>query len=100
MEVEHKKRLNVLREFVDTERKFVLHMNEIVNVYKIPLENGTILRAEKVSTIFSNVQDILNLNSSFLRVLEQIDGTNPLFAVGKAMRPIAPFFKMYNMYCQ
>ena len=52
MEAEHKKRLNVLREFVDTERKFVLHMNEIVNVYKIPLENGTILRAEKVRIFF------------------------------------------------
>ena len=49
--------------------------------------------------MFSNVQDILNLNSSFLKVLENIDGTNPKFAVGKAMRPIAPFFKMYNMYC-
>jgi hypothetical protein len=93
------KRYNVLKEFVDTERKFVVHMNEIVNVYKIPLENGSILRPERVATIFSNVQDILNLNSSFLRVLEQIDGTDPLFLVGKAMRPIAPFFKMYKIYC-
>ena len=53
MDDSHKKRFNVLREFVDTERKFVLHMNEIVNVYKIPLEeSGTILRAEKVRIFF------------------------------------------------
>lgn len=101
---EHKKRQNVLRELVETEKKFVSHMNEIVCLYKVPLEeairNGSpILREERVVTIFSNINDILSLNQNFLRDLQQIDGTDANFCIGKVMRPIAPFFKMYKMYC-
>jgi len=103
MEIEEKRR-NVLAELIHTERKFVEQMEDVIQIYKNPLERAAlsgqrILRIEKVKVIFSNVKEIVDLNRRFLEMLEQIDAKDVDRSIGKVMRPIAPFFRIYKNYC-
>eukprot|EP00939_MAST-03C_sp_MAST-3C-sp1_P004888 g4888.t1 len=100
-----KKRAYVLREFVDTEEKFVRHMKEVVDLYMVPLEEAvvnpdkkTILKLDRVATMFSVIKQIVNLSVPFLDDLKKIDSSDVNFRVGKVMKPIAPYYKLYKVY--
>eukprot|EP00940_MAST-03C_sp_MAST-3C-sp2_P001392 g1392.t1 len=100
-----KKREYALRELVETEAKFVRHMREVVDLYMKPLEDAVkskdskhILKPERITVAFSVIRQILNLSIPFLQDLREIDATDENFCIGKVMKPIAPYYKLYKVY--
>eukprot|EP00939_MAST-03C_sp_MAST-3C-sp1_P000879 g879.t1 len=106
----HRKRKMVLKELVMTEEKYVNHMSEVVSQYMEPLEKdleeersgrkrGHILKQIYIGAMFSVIKQIYRLNSQLLADLQNIDPEDRSFSVGKVMKPVVPFFKLYKVYC-
>jgi RhoGEF domain len=108
-------RTNVLDEILTTERDYVRDLDVIVNTYLRSLRlQEKLLSAADLQAIFSNVEQLLIINTELLKSLEvqtpraQQDGdaATPTSAadanqvsVGDAMLRIGQFLKAYTTYC-
>eukprot|EP00475_Leptophrys_vorax_P011511 TRINITY_DN18070_c0_g2_i1.p1 TRINITY_DN18070_c0_g2~~TRINITY_DN18070_c0_g2_i1.p1 ORF type:complete len:570 (+),score=127.74 TRINITY_DN18070_c0_g2_i1:31-1710(+) len=96
------KRVAVLKELLDTEEGYVRHLRIIVGLYVVPLQSSDILEKNEITKIFSNVEEILNTNQTFLWELRQELGNGPEYSpdvqVGPVMLRLIPFFQSYTTF--
>lgn len=64
-------RKNVITELVVTEEKYVSDLTQIINNIKKPLASTNILDHKEIEEIFSNIDEVRNLNESFLSDLKK-----------------------------
>ena len=110
IEKRQEKRDRIANEILETERKYVLYMETLYNVFMKPLEESyksrsllqpALLSEKDIQIIFGNLSDLINLNRTLLNELENRIGNgnwheNQL--VGDVFVRMAPFFKIYKLY--
>lgn len=100
MESRHDKRSLVVRELVQTERTYCRDLVVLIDHWMKPLKGLTLLSAEDTSTIFSNVEQLHNLNE---QLLASLDGLEELPIeqqdVGARFSSFIDFLKLYIQYC-
>eukprot|EP00475_Leptophrys_vorax_P006671 TRINITY_DN14149_c0_g1_i1.p1 TRINITY_DN14149_c0_g1~~TRINITY_DN14149_c0_g1_i1.p1 ORF type:complete len:870 (+),score=229.31 TRINITY_DN14149_c0_g1_i1:2930-5539(+) len=96
-----KKRGNVVHEIFDTEEQYVQQLNAIISLYIGPLTTRKLIPSADIDKIFSNIEQIRDVNVKFLEGLREAIGDNRDFVnavVGEPFLEIAPFFKVYTDY--
>lgn len=92
-------------EILQTERTYLGNLTFLVESFVIPLrtertESGVpVLPAETVASIFSNIEEIIRVNTVLLADLEKrmhVWATKP--CLGDIFEQLTHFFKMYNLY--
>jgi len=100
----YKHRNEVWRELLQTERHYLRSILFVCQAYKIPLEtaakNGPVIISEKsIKKIFSNIENIKEVNKEILKRLEQGAREWPYWnGVGKIFVELAPYLKLYLVY--
>lgn len=65
-------RANVVREIINTERDFVKHLKDVIDGYLKPCRNRSDMFSEsRISTIFSNIEQLYEFQNNFLNQLER-----------------------------
>lgn len=64
-------RFNLSQEILNTEKSYVEALENIINVYMIPLKNNKIINDIEINNIFSNFSFIPNVNRKFLTDIEE-----------------------------
>jgi len=101
-----KMRVTVAGELLSTEETYVSQLSAMENVFIIPLLEAVAageawVSSDIVSTLFSNIQTILQLNRNFLSELRtniSLEDQRDASSVGKLILNFAPFFKLYSLY--
>eukprot|EP01087_Luapelamoeba_hula_P023168 TRINITY_DN846_c0_g2_i2.p1 TRINITY_DN846_c0_g2~~TRINITY_DN846_c0_g2_i2.p1 ORF type:complete len:1317 (+),score=424.44 TRINITY_DN846_c0_g2_i2:225-4175(+) len=89
-------RKRVVDEIIETEADYVRDLNVIINVYVLPLRSQGFSK-DLLNTIFSNVETLFQINTDLLASLQGDRDTPDL--IGNAFIKVAPFLKMYSVYC-
>jgi len=99
----------VLQELLLTEEIYVVTLRKIIDVYKKPLlqPNSPLpaeLAADIVLKIFSNIEEIYQLNSLLLDAMKKVfpnkDQISGETSLGKTFLQLASFLKLYSTYCE
>lgn len=80
----------IIKEILETERSYVKSLHIMIQVFPnsskfsyqdffIPMQRSQLLPAEDVSTIFSNIEAIVNVNKTLLEGLEKNKNLGTLF---------------------
>eukprot|EP01103_Thecamoeba_quadrilineata_P012766 TRINITY_DN3377_c0_g1_i1.p1 TRINITY_DN3377_c0_g1~~TRINITY_DN3377_c0_g1_i1.p1 ORF type:complete len:495 (-),score=99.14 TRINITY_DN3377_c0_g1_i1:1269-2753(-) len=100
-------RTHVAKELLETEKTFVKHLHCLVELYQNQLVFNTrvstqpFLKSEQITQIFSNSQEIFQLNTQFCGELATaIQNWSMNTLIGNLLHNYVPFFKMYTIYCQ
>eukprot|EP01027_Heterolobosea_sp_BB2_P015925 GEZU01022734.1.p1 GENE.GEZU01022734.1~~GEZU01022734.1.p1 ORF type:complete len:266 (+),score=46.80 GEZU01022734.1:3-800(+) len=93
-------RSNALRDLIGTEKTYVDALTVLVKVYLEPLKTTKkkLLPPNDVKVIFSNVEQILQINSELLRTLNQAMQSWPQRRIGAGFKATAPYLKAYTTY--
>eukprot|EP00300_Choanocystis_sp_HF-7_P021888 c20992_g1_i1.p1 GENE.c20992_g1_i1~~c20992_g1_i1.p1 ORF type:complete len:452 (-),score=114.05 c20992_g1_i1:47-1402(-) len=99
----HLKREKVLEEIVETEKKYVQQLAAIVNAYLVPLRERAQatqrpISLDTIGAIFSNIDQIYNVNQSLLAAFETSVQERDAENFGQIMLKYAQFFKAYITY--
>ncbi|XP_074593013.1 guanine nucleotide exchange factor still life [Brevipalpus obovatus] len=103
----------VIRELVDTERTYVKHLNNLLEIYLEPMKRKNLLSESELALLFGNIQDIVTFQRQFsesldeaLRIEENFDKycasaqfRNLLFSIGNSFLFYADKFKLYSSFC-
>ena len=99
--IQKKKRLkyreNIIKEIISTEKIYVANLDLINQEILIPVLNHDILEIQDFTTLFSNIESILNLNKTFLEILI-INTKKKNLPLIKEIKNLIPFFKLYFSY--
>jgi hypothetical protein len=98
---------NIIKEILETEKKYVKDLSIILSVYQKPIEQCGLVDEKTHKTIFKNLVIIIGINGNLLKQLETFfvefqkqagvwSGGN---SVGKIFMKWAPFLKTYTEYC-
>ena len=68
---------HIIKEILETEKKYVADLNSLVNVYQKPLEKSGVISEASVKTIFKNLNIIININANLCTQLQNFYGTFP-----------------------
>lgn len=55
-------RRNVIKELINTESDYVKDLNVLINIFMVPLEESGIISYNESTILFSNLQDLLEIN--------------------------------------
>jgi len=96
-----KRRLDLIKETIETERTYVGLLKVFIEVFYYPIINNHghgkgILKDPSV--LFSNIEQIYQINSTLLSDWEREYIKYPFVQVGKAFSQISPFLKAYTIY--
>ncbi|SCU96170.1 LAMI_0F05490g1_1 [Lachancea mirantina] len=86
----------IMREFIETERKYV-HDLEILNQYRIQLLQNGIVNSEELYMLFPNISEIIDFQRRFLTSMEingQVDPSRQ--RIGALFTHSKSFFKYYE----
>ncbi|CAM1297612.1 TIAM1 (predicted) [Pycnogonum litorale] len=103
----------VILELVDTERTYVNHLNSLLEHYLEPMKKAIFLSNSEISTLFGNIQEIVQFQRVFLQNLEDALKQEPnfhhfdqpsqfkdlLFNLGQIFLRYADRFKLYSSFC-
>nr|CAG4717260.1 unnamed protein product [Naegleria fowleri] len=98
-------RENCAKEILSTEKSYVESLNILQEVYLKPFKamaakEKPIISKEEVQAIFSDIDVILNVNTTFLNDLEErLKTYEHNVQISDIFLTIAPFFKTYSRYC-
>lgn len=94
-------RNRLIAELLKTEQTYVSSLEELVKGYLEPFRSGSVKIPKEVDikAIFSNVEQILNLNSELLKELVKANKDAwPRTRIGEAFMQMAPYLKIYTTY--
>ena len=98
-------RMAVINEFLDTEKAYIEDLGVLTNVFLFPIRATSLLPAEDISTIFSNVEDLEPIHKEFLQKLQdqfdtrKTDGTRAEdVSIGDILQRFFHYFKLYSVY--
>ena len=109
------KRQRVLQEIVETEKTFVINLSAFYHGYVEPIRlcdtplKREIMNTNEIALLFSNVEQIVTLNTDFLKRLQTtieswdtsvggLSGDGPDECVGDFFLKAAPLFALYAQY--
>lgn len=95
------RRDQIANELLVTERTYVELLGICVEQFLKPLraETSTLLPQEKVTAIFSNIEDILQMNTVLLHDLEErMESWSDGQCIGDLFVRLAPFLRIYTAY--
>ncbi|KAF2070062.1 hypothetical protein CYY_008619 [Polysphondylium violaceum] len=98
-EGESKMRNKVINEIINTEKDYISDLQVIINTILVPLKESKIVTDKDISTIFSNIQLLLNVNKELLNGLEKAANETQGEFVGQHFTLFSQFLKMYSSYC-
>ena len=88
----------IISELIETEKDYVRDLRILIDVFYTPLKAKAVLKKEKsVSSIFSPISLMLNVNVELLASLQKVDSPT-LDTVCDAFLEIIPYFKMYSTF--
>eukprot|EP01080_Neovahlkampfia_damariscottae_P011797 gene11797-5131_t len=99
-----KQRANLLQELLETERTYVTNLTIFMDYFLTPLkksakEKKKILTEAQIKDIFSNLEQIHQINTMFLLEVEKTMKKFPQEnKMGKVCKDLFPFFKSYTVY--
>ncbi|KJE90385.1 hypothetical protein CAOG_01704 [Capsaspora owczarzaki ATCC 30864] len=100
---------NVVMEIINTERKYLADLNQMIDMYLEPLKSATVLSAPEIFTVECNTYKIRSFHTKFLADLEaslEFERQEQLFE-GESLKPCygdvfqdhMEGFKLYADYC-
>lgn len=95
-------RANVILELINSERDFVKHLKDVVVGYLYPArKHPEIFTGDRINTIFSNIEQLYELQRKFLECLEACINWDDLAAseVGNCFLKFESGFSVYHHYC-
>eukprot|EP01119_Soliformovum_irregulare_P010085 TRINITY_DN2464_c0_g1_i1.p1 TRINITY_DN2464_c0_g1~~TRINITY_DN2464_c0_g1_i1.p1 ORF type:complete len:1117 (-),score=381.50 TRINITY_DN2464_c0_g1_i1:42-3215(-) len=94
-------RLNVINELISTERDYVRDLKLVETYFLKSLRENEIIDAQTISSIFMNVELLININKEMLDKLEQRieESSSRYWLIGDILLSMADYFKMYTAYC-
>ncbi|KAJ1562854.1 cytochrome c oxidase subunit 1 [Nowakowskiella sp. JEL0078] len=99
-------RLSVVYELIDTEADFVRDLNVMLNFHKQQIKNARLLSEEDVIVLFSNTDQLVQVNQNFLDKLSarkeeniQIPELGDIILDSSELKFLEQSFKAYTVYC-
>ncbi|XP_070199938.1 rho guanine nucleotide exchange factor 39-like [Littorina saxatilis] len=86
-----RRRRKIVKELFETEKAYLNHLDLIQKFFYFPLRFNCILPDDVHAQLFSNVEQIRDVNRTLLELMEQS-------TVGQAFKHLGPFLKLYAMY--
>ncbi|CAO3620385.1 unnamed protein product [Cunninghamella echinulata] len=98
--LEERQRQEAIFELITTERSYLRDLQMIVNLFYA--ESGKYLKQNEQEVVFSNIEDLLICNTTFLSDLEtrQRECANVIDCVGDIFLQHAESLKCYSTYCR
>ncbi|KAJ3147126.1 Rho guanine nucleotide exchange factor 4 [Geranomyces michiganensis] len=94
-------RQEVVHEIVATEADYVEDLNTIINVFMNPMKRQKILKDREITIIFSNVEQLLPVNTQLKTMFEErVAQASVVEMIGDIFIRVSDFLKMYTMYCR
>ncbi|KAG2385615.1 hypothetical protein C9374_003430 [Naegleria lovaniensis] len=99
-----RRRLDLIKETIETERTYVRLLKTFIEVFYYPIihDSGSakgVLRKETSTTLFSNIEQIYQINHTLLNDWErEFEMHYPFIQIGSAFSQICPFLKAYTIY--
>jgi len=105
-----KKRRRIAQEIIDTEESYIKSLAQVLDMYLLPLRDRSknvatsVLSADQIKVLFSNLELIHSLNKKFFGDLRKQfslwEDTADTQLIGDVFLKFAPFFKMYSQYVE
>eukprot|EP01105_Mastigella_eilhardi_P024321 TRINITY_DN6327_c0_g1_i1.p1 TRINITY_DN6327_c0_g1~~TRINITY_DN6327_c0_g1_i1.p1 ORF type:complete len:669 (+),score=217.00 TRINITY_DN6327_c0_g1_i1:41-2008(+) len=95
------RRVSILRDLLTSERTYVEHLQDCIEIFLIPLCSATepVIPSAKINDIFYNLPLILELNTILLFELERkLKCGNSYNDIGEVFSNLASYFKEYRHY--
>ncbi|PVD33338.1 hypothetical protein C0Q70_04592 [Pomacea canaliculata] len=86
-----RRRRKIIKELFETEKAYLNHLDVIHKFFYFPLQFNCIIPEDAHSHLFSNIEQIRDVNRTLLELMEQS-------TVGQAFRHLGPFLKLYATY--
>ncbi|KAH3887402.1 rho guanine nucleotide exchange factor 39-like [Dreissena polymorpha] len=86
-----KRRTKIKKELFDTEKTYLNHLNIAHKLFEFPLRFNCLVSERDHAQLFSNLEQILEVNTKLMEYMEQT-------TVGTAFKFLGPFLKLYSMY--
>ncbi|WAR02007.1 ARG39-like protein [Mya arenaria] len=86
-----KRRRNIIEELFETEKTYLHHLDITHRLFDFPLRFNCLVADRAHSQLFSNLEQILEVNTKLMEYMEQT-------TVGTAFKFLGPFLKLYSMY--
>ncbi|KAJ3342836.1 cytochrome c oxidase subunit 1 [Gonapodya sp. JEL0774] len=94
------KRQEVIHELVRTERDYIRDLGIIIEWFINPMRRGKFVRPKDVAYVFSNLEQLLPVNSELLRLLEERQMRSAVVHdIGDIFLRMSDYLKIYNIYC-
>ncbi|KAJ3159405.1 cytochrome c oxidase subunit 1 [Geranomyces michiganensis] len=93
-------RMTAIHELIATERYYVRDLKIIIALFMRPMIEKKVISAKNIDILFSNIEELLTVNSEFLARLEELYATNPVIEqVGDLLATAMERFVSYMPYC-
>lgn len=86
-----RRRRKIIKELFETEKAYLNHLDLIHKHFYFTLRFNCLLPEDKHAILFSNIEQIRNVNRKLLELMEQS-------SIGQAFKHLGPFLKLYSMY--
>ncbi|KAJ3147494.1 cytochrome c oxidase subunit 1 [Geranomyces variabilis] len=93
-------RMTAIFEFIKTERDYVRDLKIIIALFMRPMVDKKVVSAKNIDILFSNIEELLTVNSEFLARLEELYAANPIIEqFGDLLVTAMDRFVSYTPYC-
>ncbi|XP_053384716.1 rho guanine nucleotide exchange factor 39-like [Mercenaria mercenaria] len=86
-----RRRRRITEELFETEKTYIHHLELAYKFFEFPLRFNCLVSERAHAQLFSNLEQILEVNKKLLEYMEQT-------TVGTAFKFLGPFLKLYSMY--
>ncbi|KAI8588609.1 Dbl homology domain-containing protein, partial [Geranomyces variabilis] len=93
-------RMTAIFEFIKTERDYVRDLKIIIALFMRPMVDKKVVSAKNIDILFSNIEELLTVNSEFLARIEELYAANPIIErFGDLLVTAMDRFVSYTPYC-
>eukprot|EP00732_Lithocolla_globosa_P007358 Lithocolla_globosa_v1_NODE_9293_length_724_cov_3.796712.p1 type:complete len:137 gc:universal NODE_9293_length_724_cov_3.796712:455-45(-) len=96
------KRQRIVNELLETEQTYVATLLALKKYFMEPLKMSGLLPSKMIPVVFSNLDDLVGVNTELLNQLTQRVGetewANSRECLGDVLLRLAPFLKLYTTY--
>uniref|UniRef100_K1R8D2 Uncharacterized protein n=1 Tax=Magallana gigas TaxID=29159 RepID=K1R8D2_MAGGI len=86
-----RRRTKITQEMFETEKTYLNHLELVNKHFDFPLRFNCLIPEDVHSNIFSNIEQIMEVNKTLLEYMEHT-------TIGEAFKYLAPFLKLYSSY--
>ncbi|KAJ3095627.1 hypothetical protein HDU97_006754 [Phlyctochytrium planicorne] len=94
------KREKIIKEIVETEKRFLIDMHTLKEIYVIPATEGGQLTPADCKTLFSNLDGVIEISEIFSEELDVVTAAEP-YMIGEAfLKHLTGIETAYGNYCR